>query len=59
MKKLGKFNLIEENICKLKHCKCGWNITIGGKDIKDLKEIKRFIGSYSHTHKPKKTTIPA
>lgn len=44
MKKLGKFNLIDQNICHL-NCNCGWNITIGGKDIADLKKIKEFIKS--------------
>lgn len=37
-----KINLLEENECELK-CKCGWNIWIGGKDIKDLKKIKDFL----------------
>lgn len=41
-KKIGKFNLIEENICE-SSCKCGWNIRIGGKDKKDLIKIKKFI----------------
>jgi len=42
MKKLGKFNLIRECVCTEK-CNCGWNITIGGKDKKDLKRIKKAI----------------
>ena len=46
MKKIGKFNLLSENICKLK-CKCGWNITIGGKDNGDLIKIKKFLRTLS------------
>lgn len=42
MKKLGKFNLIEENICDIT-CKCGWNITIGGDNKKDLVKIKKLL----------------
>ena len=42
MKKLGKFNLIQEHICSL-HCNCGWNIQIGGEDKKDLIKIKKFL----------------
>lgn len=42
IRKIGKFNLLEENICDLK-CDCGWNLWIGGEDIKDLKKIKDFI----------------
>ena len=41
-KKIGKFNLLEENICEL-DCKCGWNLHIGGEDIKDLESIKRYL----------------
>ena len=43
MKKIGKFNLISESVCKLKGCNCGWNITIGGKDKKDLQDLKRYL----------------
>lgn len=43
MKKLGRFNLLDENICTLKHCNCGWNITIGGEDKKDLEKLKKFL----------------
>ena len=46
MEKIGKFNLLDENVCEL-DCKCGWNITIGGKDKKDLKEIKKFLKTLS------------
>jgi len=42
LKKIGKFYLLEENICKLK-CSCGWNLRIGGYDKKDLKKIKDFL----------------
>jgi len=42
MKKIGKINLIYEDRCDLP-CKCGWNIQIGGNDIKDLKKIKKFL----------------
>lgn len=42
IKKIGKFNLLQESICKLK-CDCGWNLHIGGKDKKDLKKIKDFL----------------
>ena len=40
--KLGRFNLIEENICDL-DCNCGWNITIGGLEEEDLVTIKNFL----------------
>jgi hypothetical protein len=43
-KKIGKFNLLEENVCDLK-CDCGWNIHIGGTDKKDLKELKKYLKS--------------
>lgn len=42
IKKIGKFNLLEENICDLK-CDCGWNLWISGEDIKDLKKIKDYL----------------
>ncbi len=42
IKKIGKFNLLEENICEL-DCECGWNLWIGGENIKDLKEIKKYL----------------
>ena len=42
MKKIGKFNLIDENECELK-CNCGWNIMIGGKNKEDLKKLKKII----------------
>lgn len=41
MKNLGQYNLIEEQICRLK-CDCNWNITIGGEDRKDLKRLKNW-----------------
>lgn len=41
-KKIGKFNLIEQNICDL-GCNCGWNITIGGEDKADLDTIKNYL----------------
>ena len=37
---LGKLNLIQEDICTKKDC-CGWKIILAGKDLKDLKEIKK------------------
>ena len=40
--KIGRFNLLEENVCKL-NCDCGWNIKIGGKDKKDLEKIKKSL----------------
>ena len=43
MKKLGKLNLISEERCDLPKCKCGWNLHIGGYDIKDIKKIKKFL----------------
>jgi hypothetical protein len=46
MKKIGKFNLIDENVCELK-CGCGWNLFIGGKDVKDLEEIKKMLKELS------------
>ena len=42
MNKIGKFNLIEENECDL-NCDCGWNITIGGEDKKDLVKLKKLL----------------
>jgi len=42
MKKIGKFNSIDENECNLK-CNCGWNITIGGECREDLKKLKKII----------------
>ena len=42
IKKIGKFNLLDEDICELKY-DCGWNISIGGADKKDLKKIKDFL----------------
>ena len=42
IKKIGKLNLLEENICKLK-CNCGWNITLGGEDKEDLEKLKKII----------------
>ena len=42
MKKIGKFNSIDENECNLK-CNCGWNITIGGEYREDLKKLKKII----------------
>lgn len=50
MKKINKFNLIEENKCKLP-CKCGWNITIGGIDNKDLLELKKWLKNYKKSPK--------
>lgn len=49
MKKIGKFNLIKETVCEL-HCKCGWNIQIGGRDVGDLAEIKKYLKRFG---KPK------
>lgn len=43
MKKIGKFNLLTEEVCKFKKCKCGWNLHIGGIKLEDLKKIKEFI----------------
>ena len=48
MKKIGKFNLLEENICGLS-CDCGWNITIGGENKKDLEDIKDFLKKFRQT----------
>ena len=42
MKKIGRLNLLEENICTLE-CDCGWNIQIGGWDKEDLKKLKKII----------------
>ena len=41
-KKIGKFILLEENICDL-DCDCGWNLQIGGKDKADLDTIKNYL----------------
>lgn len=53
MKKIGKFNLIEENKCKL-DCDCGWNIQIGGKEKEDLKEIKSYLEKWENQPHHKK-----
>ena len=42
IKKIGKFNLLKENVCQLK-CNCGWNLWIGGANKKDLKDIKEYL----------------
>ena len=39
---LGRFNIIDENVCML-NCNCGWNITVGGEDEKDLEKLKKFL----------------
>jgi len=41
-KKLGRINLLFEHTCDLK-CDCGWNVTIGGDDIEDMKRIKDYL----------------
>jgi len=41
-KKIGKFNLLEENECDLS-CDCGWNLHIGGEDKEDLKKLKEYL----------------
>lgn len=46
MEKIGKINIIDENVCKLS-CDCGWNIILGGEDKKDLKKIKEFLKTLS------------
>ncbi len=51
MKKIGKFNLIEKNVCTLQ-CHCGWNINIGGKNVADLLRIEKFLRELS-IHKEK------
>ena len=42
MRKIGKFNLIQYNLCRLP-CKCGWNIQVGGKDEKDYKWLLKML----------------
>lgn len=42
MKKIGRFNLIQEEICELS-CNCGWHIKIGGEKNKDLKKLKLIL----------------
>lgn len=44
-KKIGKFNLLEEEVC-VEQCKCGWNLHIGGKDTKDLVKIKEYLENF-------------
>lgn len=39
---IGRFNLLSESVCRLP-CQCGWNIHVGGKDVRDLEAIKQFI----------------
>lgn len=48
MKKIGKFNLSEENACDIDICKCEWNLTIGGNNPKDLKTIKKFLRYFNN-----------
>ena len=36
-------NIIDFNHCNLPKCKCGWNLTIGGTDEKELKELKKLL----------------
>ena len=43
MKKIGKFNLIQDNKPCTIHCKCGWNIHIGGTEEKDYKKLKKIL----------------
>lgn len=40
--KIGKFNLLEDNVCD-KACRCGWNIQIGGGDYKDYEWLKKIL----------------
>ncbi len=35
--------ILQENVCDLPNCDCGWNIMIGGKNKKDLKAIKAKV----------------
>lgn len=42
LKKIGKFNLINETICSLP-CQCGWNIHIGGENKDDLIRLKSYL----------------
>ena len=41
-KKIGNFNLLEQNVCNL-DCDCGWNLCIGGENKKDLVKIKKYL----------------
>ena len=43
MKKIGHFNLIQDNHpCNLP-CDCGWNIQVGGKEERDYRKLKHFL----------------
>ena len=53
MKKIGKFNLLDESICRLE-CNCGWSLQIAGKDEKDLTIIKKFLRTYENNKRKKK-----
>lgn len=35
--------IIDFNHCNLPKCKCGWNITLAGKDEDELKVLKEAI----------------
>ena len=43
MKKIGRFNLIQDNQpCELE-CDCGWNIQVGGTKREDYFKIKKLL----------------
>lgn len=47
MGKIGKLNLLQENICDLT-CSCGWNLHIGGENIEDLEKIKQYLEDFDN-----------
>ena len=45
IKKIGIFNLLEEEVCELPG-DCGWHITVGGYTKKQLTDVKGFLKGY-------------
>ena len=41
--------ILEKNKCTLPTCNCGWNITIGGTDYKELEELLEFLNNTTST----------
>ena len=35
--------IVDFNHCTLPNCRCGWNVTISGKDEKELEALRKAI----------------